>query len=269
MFYLKVLFRASVCLLLVNVIFACPAPAATYKVLHAFSSTPDGGGLFGRLALDADGNLYGATSGGGAYGLGTVFELKPLGGGHWNEIILHSFCPDYPQCSDGGAPFKGVTFDASGNLYGTVSANIFRLVNVNDEWTFNVIYDQGANGDLLTDQAGNLYLPWGLSGSCSGGEIAKLKPPRDGGNWLAKDLYDFCNDENHYWPKGQDPLYDLNWDANGNLYGVTKYGGADNHGVVFQLEHTPKGWKEHVLHSFHYLNQDADLGIWSRSHEAR
>ncbi|MBV8196722.1 MAG: hypothetical protein JO263_01185 [Candidatus Eremiobacteraeota bacterium] len=48
----------------------------TYSVLHAFSSTPDGAEPSG-LVRSADGRLYGTTIGGGASGLGTVFELKP------------------------------------------------------------------------------------------------------------------------------------------------------------------------------------------------
>jgi len=47
-------------------------------VLHSF--TGDGGDGVGPLAglvLDAEGNLYGTTAYGGAYGYGTVFKLTP------------------------------------------------------------------------------------------------------------------------------------------------------------------------------------------------
>jgi uncharacterized repeat protein (TIGR03803 family) len=67
--------------------------------------------------MDASGNLYGTTQGGGAYqGVnaslgGTVFELTAQG----NETILWSF----GNGSDGQDPQAGLIMDASGNLYGT------------------------------------------------------------------------------------------------------------------------------------------------------
>ena len=243
------LFVKLLILTLTALIFVPSVLAGTYKVLHAFSNTPDGAGLFGRLALDAKGNVYGATTGGGAYGEGTVFQLahSPDGGGHWTETVVHSFCADSPQCSDGVGPFNGVTIDAAGNLYGT-NTLVFQLAP--GGWNFSVIYDSGSTGDMVVDGAGSLYVEWGLGGICHGGEIAKLKPPPDGGEWIPKDLYDFCLDNNQ-WSKGQDPNYALSWDTAGNLYGVTGSGGKANLGVVFQLEHVPSGWKAHVLHNFH------------------
>jgi uncharacterized repeat protein (TIGR03803 family) len=231
--------------------------AATYKVLHAFTGKPDGGGLFDRLAMDANGNLYGTTWGGGAYGYGTVFELSQSPGGKWAESILYSFCPDPPQCSDGVASFSGVTLDAVGDLYGTASGGvenaglIFQLMPTEPgRWSFNLIYDEGFGAAMVADRTGNLYGEHGGGGKCNGGNIAKLKPPPPaGGGWTAKDLYDFCP-HNNEWSKGMGPNYGLSWDAAGSLYGVTGAGGTDNFGVIFQLEHTPNGWQEHVLHNF-------------------
>ncbi len=48
----------------------------TYNSLHDFSGG-DGSGPAGNVALDASGNLYGTAGGGGAYGYGVVFEIKP------------------------------------------------------------------------------------------------------------------------------------------------------------------------------------------------
>ncbi len=38
--------------------------APKYKVLHSFGTGKDGGGLWGSLTFDAQGNLYGTTIGG-------------------------------------------------------------------------------------------------------------------------------------------------------------------------------------------------------------
>jgi len=49
-----------------------------FKVLHRFyAGKNNNGGLYGGLALDSRGNLYGTTWGGGANGDGSVFELMP------------------------------------------------------------------------------------------------------------------------------------------------------------------------------------------------
>jgi len=226
---------------------------ASFTVLHAFSGEPDGGGLYGHLAVDAKGNIYGATSGGGEYGEGTVFELTPEDGSNWNEFILHSFCRDYPPCKDGYLPTKGLTLDATGSLYGTTQDTVFGLTPSDSGWTFNVIQEI-ATFDLIADGRGNLYTEAGL-GKCHGGSILKLKPPPGAGYWIPKDIYDFCLHNNEF-TKGSFPAYGLSWDRTGNLYGVTGDGGRNGYGVVFQLEHTPHGWKEHVLHSFRLDGQD-------------
>jgi uncharacterized repeat protein (TIGR03803 family) len=47
-------------------------------ILHKFQEgTTDGAGPDAGLILDASGNLFGTTSGGGKQGNGTVFEVTP------------------------------------------------------------------------------------------------------------------------------------------------------------------------------------------------
>jgi uncharacterized repeat protein (TIGR03803 family) len=61
-------------------------------VIHTFKNNGvDGSGPLAGLTIDASGNLYGTTVGGGTYGYGVVFELVPRGNGRWTEAILHSF----------------------------------------------------------------------------------------------------------------------------------------------------------------------------------
>ena len=85
----------------------------TYKILYSFSG--GGPGPYGNLTLDAAGNLYGLTFGGGANDAGMVFKLTPTNGS-WTFTDLHdfSFKTDY-------FPYGAVTVDANGNLYGTAS----------------------------------------------------------------------------------------------------------------------------------------------------
>ncbi len=49
----------------------------TEKILHDFGNGSDGVNPLAGLIFDAAGHLYGTTAGGGAYGGGTVFEIKP------------------------------------------------------------------------------------------------------------------------------------------------------------------------------------------------
>ena len=53
-------------------------PDGTEQVLHSFGSGSDGVSPHASL-IDVNGTLYGTTflGGGGAFGLGTVFALKP------------------------------------------------------------------------------------------------------------------------------------------------------------------------------------------------
>jgi uncharacterized repeat protein (TIGR03803 family) len=71
-------------------------------------------GPWGDLAIDAAGNLYGATKEEGQYGYGSVFSLVPANGS-WLYRDLHDF---YDQ-SDGGFLFDGLVLDSQGNVYGT------------------------------------------------------------------------------------------------------------------------------------------------------
>ena len=51
--------------------------AWTYTSLHAFTGGDDGANPYGGVVLDANGNLYGTTEVGNAFGYGVVFEITP------------------------------------------------------------------------------------------------------------------------------------------------------------------------------------------------
>jgi len=91
------------------------------NALHSFNDS-DGAEPLAGIIRDAAGNLYGTTSDGGAYTLGTVFELSPTAGGGgtyiWTYSILHSFDTNG---SDGYYPEASLVLDAAGNLYGTTA----------------------------------------------------------------------------------------------------------------------------------------------------
>ncbi|MGC2110696.1 MAG: choice-of-anchor tandem repeat GloVer-containing protein [Candidatus Korobacteraceae bacterium] len=85
-----------------------------YTLVYGFNDDLDG--PYGGLTLDAAGNLYGMTSGGGTYQQGEVFKLTRSTNG-WTLTTLH----DFTGGNDGGDPFGDVLIDANGNLYGTTA----------------------------------------------------------------------------------------------------------------------------------------------------
>src|SRR5580700_4580165 len=90
------------------------APASTTKLIYSFAGGNDGEYLDTDLVIDSAGNLYGSTVQGGDFSSGTVFQLSRSGAG-WTHTVLYSFTGG----ADGAEPYKGVTLDAHGNIYGT------------------------------------------------------------------------------------------------------------------------------------------------------
>jgi uncharacterized repeat protein (TIGR03803 family) len=90
----------------------------TETVLYNFGFNTDGGNPgYSRLALDARGNLYGATQVGGTPRSGVAFKLAPprQGRTNWTETPLYSFTGS----SDGGEPESGLIPGPNGSLIGT------------------------------------------------------------------------------------------------------------------------------------------------------
>ena len=242
----------------------CPTAqtAPKYKVLHKFAGS-DGAGPYGGVIADESGNLYGTAAGGGTYGYGTVFELRPGPKGQWTETALYSFHDPY-RTSDGGIPYGGVIFDRVGDLYGTTitggvyhSGTVFKLARGSEGWTETILYsfcphsgckDGGSpEAGLTWDGMGNLY--------GTGGVVFELS--RASGVWKEKVLHRFCS-----WPSCRDgggASSGLIFDASGNLYGTTEAGGAYKAGTVYEVRHTPSGWKEQVLHNFPAFSQDGQV----------
>ena len=93
-------------------------------VIHNFTGLTDGYQP-NSLAIDAAGNLFGATSAGGSssfttQGYGIVFELSRAANGSWSLTVLHAFAG---QFADGYTP-GGVALDSAGNVYGVAYGGI-------------------------------------------------------------------------------------------------------------------------------------------------
>ncbi len=148
--------------------------AGNETVLHSFGTAGDGSGPDGGLILDVNGNLYGTTASGGAYGMGTVYMFGASG-----ETLLYSFT----GAADGSNPFAGVTRDSGGNLYGTTSGDgtagdVFRL-DASGHLTVLYSFTGGADGgkpqsSLLLTPEGKLYGTAFSGGLFTGGVVFEV-----------------------------------------------------------------------------------------------
>ncbi len=241
-----------------------------------------GAGPDSGVILDASGNLYGTTGGGGEYDGGTVFELTP-GSGVWGENLLYSFCSE-ASCRDGQTPIAGVIRDKAGNFYGTTfvggaygGGTVFKLRRAADGlWKERVLYSFCAAGfpqckdgvrpyaGVVFDGLGNLYGTTGQGGGNTCGEttcgtIFELVPSPSGG-WKHKVLYAFPNPGTGSFPTGGVII-----DKAGNLYGATVAGGiggcSGGCGVAYKLAPLADGkWKYTVLHKFDGSDGGQPLG---------
>lgn len=88
--------------------------AGTPTTLINFNFT-DGEEPQSGLISDAAGNLFGTTAGGGASGLGTVFELARTGGGYAGApTVLANFAG-----ANGSYPVGNLIADSNGDIFGT------------------------------------------------------------------------------------------------------------------------------------------------------
>jgi uncharacterized repeat protein (TIGR03803 family) len=88
------------------------AKDGTFTTLHNFTGGADGGFLYGGLAIDKDGNLYGNADDGGTDGYGTVFKLAPDG----TLTVLYNFTGG----TDGRNPEGDVLLEGK-SLYSTTT----------------------------------------------------------------------------------------------------------------------------------------------------
>jgi len=102
---------------------------------------------------------------------------------------------------------------------------------------------------LTADAAGHLYGTTPTAGAFGAGTVFQLSPVA-GGDWKFSTIFEFTGGTD-----GASPLGSLVFDAAGNGYATAGGGGAQGHGVVFELS-PPKNlesgakWTEKVLYNF-------------------
>ena len=234
------------------------AGAATTTVIYSFAGDEDGEYTDTDLVMDNAGNLYGTSVQGGEHGGGTVWELSPSGGG-WTHTVLYSFTGG----ADGGEPYKGVTLDAAGNLYGTAVTGgggsceggcgvAYKLSNNGGTWTQSVIHaftggddGSGPGARLTVDDNGNAYGMAPTGGANGAGTIYKIHPGKDG-KWTLTVIHAFTGGADGVGGSAGAMVF-----HGKHLYGAATAGGVNGDGLVYELTPAKTGeWGFKVIYSF-------------------
>jgi uncharacterized repeat protein (TIGR03803 family) len=225
-------------------LFSLNTNGSGYTVLFSFSSST--GSPSSRLVQGPDGTLYGSTPG-GSLGGGTVFKIATNGNGY---AMLYSFTG---TGGDGASPYGPLVLGSDGGLYGTTyqGSTVFKLNT--DGTGYTILYSpvggtgSGPYAGLIQGSDGAVYgntfgggIDCFTCAAADWGTVFKLNT--DGSSYAV--LRNFTG-------SGTDaagPHAELVQGHDGQLYGTTFEGGANNNGTVFKL--STNGTDYAVLYSF-------------------
>jgi uncharacterized repeat protein (TIGR03803 family) len=204
-------------------------PAGQLTTLHNFDYT-DGADGTGALVQATDGNLYGTTELGGAFGSGVIFKITTSG----TFSVFYTFTGG----ADGAAPVAGMIQATDGNLYGTTWG--YGYNNLNQGTVFKI----SLTGTLttlhsfqLTDGAlpfapvyqakdGNFYGTTEEGGTFNYGTVFSMTP-----SGAVTTLHSFAGGTD-----GDTPISPLIEATDGNFYGTASYDGKyPNFGTVYRI----------------------------------
>jgi len=227
-----------------------------YDALYSFCSQQncaDGNYPWSPIIFDTVGNLYGTTQYGGNTnlctadqgGCGVAFQLSPNRDGIWTYHLMHAFAA---FSGDGQTPSGPLVVDRNGSIYGTTlnggptgGGTVFKLTpsTLGRGWRETILYtfphcSSGCSPlhGLAIDQTGNLY---GAAGGgdmlCLGGSYCGVVfelSPQKGNQWTYTVVHKFNGTDG--WGSDTPTV-----GPDGNVYGVTLYGGQNNQGVAYQI----------------------------------
>jgi uncharacterized repeat protein (TIGR03803 family) len=232
--------------------------------LHSFNVT-DGYEPFAGVLQGTDGKFYGTTTQGGTSGNGAVFSIASDGA--LKTLVSFGY-------TNGSFPAAGLVQGNNGMFYGTTNGGGAKgdggtVFSMTAGGVLKTLYDfqsltgyspyaglvHGTDGDFYgAASAGGGRKVCGEGGALCG-TIFKMTP-----HGTLTTLYTFCLASN--CSDGNGPYATLIQGSDGNFYGTTTYGGANDNcqnvylgcGTVFRI--TPNGTLE-TLHSFDGTDGDA------------
>ena len=233
-----------------------PAYASVPITLVSFNGPNGAYPSFGRLTVNANGDLFGTTQEGGANNKGMVFEIQNTG---TVAAPVYASAPTTLVSfndSNGANPYAGLTADANGDLFGTTEAGgtygygtVFEIQNtgavaapVYASAPITLVSFNSSNGanpyaGLTADANGDLFGTTEAGGAYGYGTVFEIQNT----GTVAAPIYASApitlvsfNSSN-----GANPYAGLTADATGNLLGTTFSGGANGGGTVFEITALP------------------------------
>jgi uncharacterized repeat protein (TIGR03803 family) len=194
-----------------------------FKVINTIPTTS-----YGPLLQASDGNFYGVTEFGGTYSAGTVYKIA-------GKKVTTLFSFDGPH---GSYPIGGLVQGADGNLYGTTTAgggtNAGVIYKITTAGSLTVVVDfdnvhtlagYQAFAGLIAGSDGNLYGATIWGGMFGYGVIFQLTL---GGGYTVLYNFDAAHGDGAYSTPFQH--------TNGEIFGMTKRGGAPGKGGIYSLD---------------------------------
>lgn len=222
------------------------------KTASGYSSVPTilvsfnagtGNEPYSSLIADANGNLFGTTTHGGANGLGTVFEIVKTADGYASTPnVLASASRGGAGINSGIGQLQGsLIADADGNLFGATSTGgefgtgaVFEIAKTANGYAtptilvaFRGVSGVNPTGGLIVDANGNLFGTTYAGGTSGYGTAFEIAKTANGYAATPTTLVNFTSSNAH-------PSNTLIADSDGNLFGTT-VGGAVNYGTVFEI----------------------------------
>lgn len=202
---------------------------ATHTKLYDFDGANTGETPYSSVILAANGKLYGTTLNGGINNVGTLFEFNIATNTLTKKL-------DFDGSTMGMDIYANVVQASNGKLYGLTNRGgaigygvLFEYDYITETFTKLIDFDRFNNGSaptiLVEVENGIMYGTTSAGGINDSGTIFKYTIAT---NTLEK-KFDFNSGTS-----GSSLGLSLMLASNGNLYGLTRFGGLNNRGVLYE-----------------------------------
>lgn len=215
-----------------GVLFQFDPGTSTLVSQFNFDSTATGKNPTGSLVKAIDGKLYGLTINGGSGNQGVLFQYDPFTSTFTKKVEF-----SLASVVNGTKPTGQLLQAADGKLYGMTilggASNkgvIFQYDPLTSVFTKKIDFEGTTNGatpkgSLIQGADGKLYGMTSAGGNSNKGVIFQYDPSTS----VLTKKFDFTG-----FTTGAEPHGELLYASDGNLYGMTRLGGASGKGVLFQ-----------------------------------
>lgn len=204
-----------------------------FTEVHLFQGNPDGDRPMGGLLCANDSMLYGVTNSGGV-SQGSIFRIDPNNSEYEHLASFSINNGRYPESSLAQGPDEllyGVTSkggdDGKGVIY-NFNPGTSEITKLHD---FDGVKGEHPSGKLLYSSDGNFYGFTKKGGIYNQGVLFHFNIYTN----IFEKVYDFKDSIS-----GSTPISSLVLAGDGNIYGLTSYGGANGGGCLFEYNLSTK-----------------------------